>query len=96
MLFENAIPAKKNRNVKFYIFIFLATLILISYVSEQVYIIILQDKIVSIKNQKAQLDVEITNLKLDVVKLSQVGRIKQIAVDNFGMTVPEGAPVKLF
>jgi cell division protein FtsL len=96
MLFENAIPAKKNGNVKFYIFIFLATLILISYVSEQVYIIILQDKIVSIKNQKAQLDVEITNLKLDVVKLSQVGRIKQIAVDNFGMTVPEGAPVKLF
>ena len=96
MLFENAIPVKKNGNVKFYIFIFLATLILISYVSEQVYIIILQDKIVSIKNQKAQLDAEITNLKLDVVKLSQVGRIKKIAVDNLGMMVPEGAPVKLF
>lgn len=96
MQFENAVPSKKNGNVKFYIFIFFATLILISYVSEQVYIIILQDKIVSVKTQKAQLDAEITNLELGVVKLSQVGRIKKIAVENLGMTVPEGAPVKLF
>ena len=70
-------------------------MILILYVSEQVYIFSLEKKVIELKKESQECMTQITNLKLKTVELRKGSRIKKYAHD-FGLIMPEGAPEKLF
>lgn len=90
---------KRRRKIssgKFYLIIFFGTILLSLFLTEQVYIISLEKKVIEIKKHKDKLSSEITNLKIETANLRKGSRIKTIAVDNLGLIMPEGAPEKLF
>ena len=87
---------KEFGSIRFYIFIVLSTVILSLYVSEQVYIFALEKKVYELQKQYAELTSEMNNLKIKAAELRSGMRIKQIAREDLGMNMPEGAPVRLF
>ena len=84
------------RSLNLYLAIFLGTLILILYVSEQVYIISLETRVHELRNERSGLDANMRNLKIEFASLRKGSRIKKIAYECLGMSLPEGAPEKLF
>jgi cell division protein FtsL len=90
---------KRGRKIssgKFYLIIFVGTILLSLFLTERVYIISLEKKVIDIKKQREKISSEITNLKIDAADLRKGSRIKTIAVDSLGLIMPEGAPEKLF
>ena len=69
---------------------------MIFYVSEQVYIISLEARVHELRNERAKLIVHLTNLKVEFARLRKGSRIKKIAHECLGMSLPVGAPEKLF
>ena len=83
-------------NGKFYLSVLLITLLLSLYITECVYIISLEKKMIETRREKDKLVSENTNLKIQAAVLRKGGRIKTIASENLGLIIPEGAPEKLF
>ena len=69
---------------------------MILYVSEHVYIISLEARVNELRNERAELIAHLTNLKVEFAGLRKGSRIKKIAHECLGMSLPEGAPEKLF
>ena len=87
---------KKTGGLRFYLFVIFSTMIMILYVSEQVYIFALGKNIIDIQNRNLTLNEEIKDLKIKVAELRSGTRIRRLAHDNLGMKMPEGAPERLF
>ena len=88
-------PVKYN-SFKFLLSIITFIFILILYVSEQVYIVSLEKKVSDLRQKNIWLKSTITNLQIKTADLHKGSRIKKIAFKNLGMTMPEGAPARLF
>ena len=86
----------KFKGLKFYLAIITVTLILILYMSGQVYIVTLEKNIIEIRKEHAILKTQIDNLTIEVASLLKGSRIIKFAQEYLDMTVPEGAPKKLF
>ena len=84
------------RSLNLCLAIFFGTLILILYVGKQVYIISLEKRVHELINEKSELDDHLKNLKIEFAGLRKGSRIKKIAHECLGMSLPEGAPEKLF
>ncbi len=84
------------RGLKLYIAILLGTLILILYVSKQGYIISLESRVNGLIIERSELDAHLRNLKVEFALLRKGSRIKKIAHQYLGLSLPEGAPERLF
>ena len=84
------------RSLNLYLTIFFATLILILYVSGHGYIISLEQSVDELRNERSVRDEQLKNLKIEFAGLRKGSRIKKIAYECLGMSLPEGAPEKLF
>jgi cell division protein FtsL len=87
---------KRPKSMKLYLSIIACTIILILYVSEQVYIFTLERKVNSIRNDVSELNTEISYLRIEVAELRKGSRIITIAQECLRMSMPEGVPKKLF
>ncbi len=92
---------KARRKIQFkslnlYLLILLCTLILILYVSDQVYIISLEKNVHELRSERLELEKHVTDLRIEAARLRKGSRIKKIAHEYLGMSMPEGAPEKLF
>lgn len=88
--------ASGANNLKLLLAILLGTVILILYVSEEVYIISLEKRVNDLREQHEALEPLLDNLRIEAASLRTGSRIKRIAHDSLGMRMPEGAPEKLF
>ena len=87
---------KKPGSLKLYLSIIACTMILILYVSEQVYIFALERKVNEIRSNISNLNTEIDYLRIEVTALRKGSRIINIAQECLGMSMPEGVPKRLF
>jgi cell division protein FtsL len=85
-----------NKNLKLFLAVVVCTLMLIVFVSGQVYIISLEQNIISISDEIAEINNEIDHLRIETAELSKGSRIKTIAHVNLNMKMPEGTPQRLF
>ena len=87
---------KVFRRGKIFLLIITVTILLLIYVTEQLSIITLEKKVLELRKDRVQLETQLTSLGIEAAQLRRGVRIKMIAQDRLGMTVPEGAPEKLF
>ena len=87
---------KRLGSLKLYLSIIACTIILILYVSGQVYIFTLERKVNEIRNRTSDLNTEINYLKIEDATLRKGSRIIKIAQECLGMRMHEGVPKKLF
>jgi len=93
---NKARQTKKLKSLKLYLSIIACTMILILYVSEQVYIFTLERKVNEIRNCISDLNTETNYLKIEVAELRKGSRVIKIAQECLSMSIPEGVPKKLF
>lgn len=74
----------------------LGTLLLFLYVSEQVAVVVLERQIHAVTEEAAELTVQVGQLKMRHSELRKGARIKQIAMDDLGLRMPERIPGVLF
>ncbi len=86
----------KFKGLRLYLAIIIVTLILILYTSGQVYIDTLEKSVIEIRKEHASLSTQIDNLTIEVASLRKGSRIIKFAQEYLDMTIPEGAPKKLF
>lgn len=55
-----------------------------------------ENRVRDIRSEKERIQKEITDLELEVTRLSAGSRIKRIAQDELGLVIPDGAPESLY
>ncbi len=88
--------AGSRRRLFVYLLIVTVTTLLVLHVGARMYILSMGTDIQKIRKTNIHLQAEISGLELQVADLSRGSRIKQIALEQLGMTLPVGAPKKLF
>ncbi len=86
----------KFNGLKFFLSIIIGVMVLILYVSEQVYIFSLEKKVNELRKEQIAFRTRLTKLKIEAVSLRKGSRIKNIAYESLGLNFPEGAPERLF
>ena len=84
------------KSLNLYFLILICTLILILYVSGQVYIISLEKNVHELRNERLALESHVKDLRIEAAGLRKGSRIIKIAYECLGMSIHEGAPEKLF
>ena len=79
-----------------YLLIVTATTLLVLHVGSRTSILSLGTDIQNIRRDNIHVQAEISGLELQIAELSRGSRIKQIALEQLGMSLPVGAPEKLF
>jgi len=87
---------KMFRGGRIFLWIAAGTVLLLVYVTEQLCIITLEKNVLELRKNRVQLETRLTSLGIEAAQLRRGGRIKMIAQERLGMTVPVGAPEKLF
>ncbi len=85
-----------NKNFRLIGAIVLCTMMLIVYVSGQVYIISLERSITEISAEVEDVNDDIAHLRIEEAELKKGSRIKTFAFVNLNMKMPEGTPQRLF
>ncbi|MFA6470660.1 MAG: cell division protein FtsL [Candidatus Latescibacterota bacterium] len=94
--YKRAQPSIRHNRLMFFLLVFVATVLAVFFISEDVYILSLGKEIQKTKKERELLEIENVSLKLKAAELRKGSRIKTIAHDNLGMVMPVGAPRKLF
>lgn len=81
---------------KWYRLILVCTVLMFLYVSEQVGIVTLERSIYQTASETETMRQEVNRLRIEAANLKKSSRIKRIAAEELGMTVPEGIPATLF
>lgn len=88
--------AGRRRRLLVYLLIVTVTTLLVLHVGGRTYILTMGTDIQKIRKNNIRVQSEISSLELQIADLSRGSRIKQIASERLGMTMPVGAPKKLF
>jgi len=88
-------PEKMN-NARLLLSVVVFIIILILYVSQQMYIVSLEKGVNILRQRKNDLAAEVTVLEVRAADLHKGNRIQKIASECLGMSLPVGAPEKLF
>lgn len=89
-------PAEKRNRLCAYLLILTVTALLVLHVGAQMLILSIGRDIQKTRAERARIEAEISTLELRVADLGKGSRIKRIAIEHLGMTLPVGAPQKLF
>ena len=87
---------KQHNRIWLYMSITGVTVFLLIYLSAHVFILSLEETIIEFQNKQAEINIDVTNLEIEVAGLKKGSRIKKIAREQLGLNMPVGAPEKLF
>jgi len=87
---------KNNIKVRVYLIIVTVTVFFILHLSAHVFVLSLQDRVTTCRNERINTENEIKNLEIEVAGLKKGSRIIAIATEHLGLEMPVGAPEKLF
>jgi cell division protein FtsL len=90
---RRTVPKSRKR---WYGLLIVVTFLMFLFVTEQVMIVILEQRISHVIDETVVLKREVDDLKVEVSNLKKGSRIKRIAVNELGLKMPEGMPGKLF
>ena len=88
--------AGSRRHLLVYILIVTVTTLLVLHVGARTLILTMGTDIQNIRKTNINVQAEISGLEMQIADLNRGSRIKQIALEQLGMTLPVGAPEKLF
>ena len=87
---------RQNIRVRIYLVIAAVTFFFILHLSAHVFVLSLQNKVMTCRNERINTENEIKNLEIEVAGLRKGSRIIAIASDHLGLELPEGTPERLF
>ena len=88
--------AGSRRRLLVYLLIVTVTTLLVLHVGARTLILTMGTDIQKIRKTNINVQAEISGLEMQIADLNRGSRIKQIALEQLGMTLPVGAPEKLF
>ncbi len=86
----------QNISVRIYLVIAVVTFFFIVHLSTNVFVLTLENKVMTCRNERINTENEIKNLEIEVAGLRKGSRIIAIASDHLELELPEGTPERLF